>query len=56
MYYIEDVILYSDQTFRQGRWVLARPINGPWVWRVRDAWNVLLGRAEAVQFDDQRRR
>lgn len=31
-------------------WALARPYPGPFSWRLRDAWAVLKGRAEAVCF------
>jgi len=30
-----------------GKWVPARPLVGPWRWRLRDAWAVLTGRADA---------
>jgi len=33
-----------------GRWVLAKPLPGPLSWRLRDAWEVFRGRAEAVSF------
>lgn len=35
---------------KRGTWVKARPVLGPFVWRLKDAWAVLLGRAEAVKF------
>lgn len=38
------------QTEVSGYWVLSRPYPGPWIWRVRDAWAVFRGRAEAVGF------
>jgi len=31
-------------------WVKAKPTLGPLRWRIRDAWRVLLGKAEAVFF------
>jgi len=31
-------------------WVPAKPLPQPFIWRLKDAWAVLLGRAEAVCF------
>ena len=33
-----------------GRWVASRPLPASFWERLRDAWAVLLGRAEAVKF------
>ena len=42
--------LVRNKTYFEGRWVIARPIMGPlWV-RIKAAWAVLTGRAEAVRF------
>ena len=35
-----------------GRWVPSRPICGPFVWRLRDAWEVLRGRADAFTWPE----
>jgi len=32
-----------------GRWVPLLPYPGPLTWRLRDAWEVVMGRAEAVR-------
>lgn len=32
-----------------GPWVRVLPCAGPWSWRLRDAWEVLCGRAVAVR-------
>ncbi|GAF83666.1 unnamed protein product [marine sediment metagenome] len=34
-----------------GRWVIAKPVPGPFRWRLRDAWRVLWGKAEALYFE-----
>lgn len=33
-----------------GRWMPVRPLTGPFVWRLCDAWEVLRGRADAVRW------
>lgn len=33
-----------------GLWVLSKPVPAPFIVRLRDAWTVLCGRAEAVEF------
>lgn len=35
-----------------GRYVPARPESGPLAWRVRAAWDVLRGRADAFTWPD----
>ena len=37
---------------RPGVWVAARPLAGPFSWRVRDAWAVLTGRADALSWPE----
>ena len=36
-----------------GKWVVARPLKGPFWWRVKDAWRVLTGKCDAVRFYGQ---
>jgi hypothetical protein len=36
-----------------GRWVPARPLDGPAIYRIRDAWAVLRGRADAFTWPQQ---
>lgn len=38
-----------------GEWVPARPERGPWTWRLRDAWAVLTGRADAFTWPEDDR-
>lgn len=46
--------LKNNQTFIDKRWVCARPLlGGPFWWRVKDAWAVLTGKADAVSFYKQ---
>lgn len=33
-----------------GTWVPARPYDGPWIWRLCAAWEVLRGRADAFRW------
>lgn len=35
-----------------GRWVPARPLPGPFLWRLRAAWAVLRGRADAFTWPE----
>lgn len=37
----------SSQACIDGKWVPARPIPGPLLWRLHDAWKVLKGEADA---------
>ena len=34
-------------------WVLSRPLSGPFLWRVKAAWEVLRGRADAIKWTGQ---
>ena len=38
----------SCQTEINGKWYPARPIPGPFLWRLHDAWKVLKGEADAI--------
>ena len=33
-------------------WVIARPVPGPFITRLHDAWLVLIGKADAVVYRD----
>jgi len=33
-----------------GKWAISKPLNGPFVWRIKDAWRVLCGRSVAVHY------
>jgi len=48
IYWIDDLL--DTQVEVCGRWFTSRPLPGPLRWRIRDAWNVLTGRADAVEF------
>jgi hypothetical protein len=49
MFRIEE-ITSSDWPMAEinGRWYKAKPWPGPFTWRLRDAWAVLCGKADAV--------
>lgn len=48
MIYLSDVLEdWPNVTQHKGEWVPARPIPGPFISRVRDAWGVLTGRSDA---------
>ena len=36
-----------------GQWVLARPLSGPFWWRVVAAWRVLTGELDALRWTKQ---
>ncbi len=45
---------YSEvQTEKEGKWVISRPLPGPFIARLKDAWLVLIGKADAVTFYKQ---
>lgn len=35
-----------------GRWTPARPMDGPFLWRVKAAWGVLTGRYDALDWQE----
>ena len=41
-----------SQSEINGRWVPSRPYPGPFLWRLRDAWEVLRGRADAFTWPE----
>lgn len=45
--------LHENETFIDGKYHIARPLPLPWNWRLKGAWEVLMGRAEAVKFYKQ---
>lgn len=56
MFKVRDLKNWQDwphSQARDGSWWPSRPCEGPYIYRVRDAWEVLMGRAEAIQFPDQ---
>ena len=52
MYTLEQLVRLSHSLSAQiqGQWVPARPLIGPLAWRIRDAWRVLRGTADAVEW------
>jgi hypothetical protein len=58
MIYNADTIQqqWTEKARINGRWVLARPLSGPFWWRVKAAWGVLTGRYDALEWTDQPRR
>ena len=52
-YLVEDFRKDWEEANIDGLWVLARPVIGPFLWRLRDAWQVLIGKADAVTFYKQ---
>jgi len=45
--------LHENAALIDGQYHVARPIKLPFTWRFRGAWEVLMGRAEAVKFYKQ---
>ena len=45
--------LNENAALIDGQYHVARPITLPFTWRFRGAWEVLMGRAEAVVFYKQ---
>lgn len=45
--------LVNTKTCINGKWVIARPLPGPILWRLKDALQVILGKADAVKFYKQ---
>ena len=49
-----DEIKDYPEEFIDGIWVKARPLNYKWIKsRIKDAWFVLIGKADAVMFYKQ---
>lgn len=47
-YFIDSYI--NQKTEIDGKWVISRPLSGPFIIRLKDAWLVLIGKADAVRF------
>jgi hypothetical protein len=49
-WHLEQLISSTKTVHAQilGKWMPARPVIGPWWWRIQDAWLVLTGKADAV--------
>jgi hypothetical protein len=50
MYTLDYLMRPEDKCCREvapGKWVIARPKDGPFWWRVKAAWAVLRGHADA---------
>jgi hypothetical protein len=45
--------LHENAVLIDGKYHVARPVPLPFTWRFRGAWEVLMGRAEAVVFYKQ---
>lgn len=45
--------LHQNQTEIDGKWVIARPIKPSFIRRLKDAWQVIKGNADAVKFHKQ---
>jgi hypothetical protein len=54
MWTLHDLLTTAPQSQKEinGRWVPARPYPGPFVWRLRSAWAVLTGRADAFTWPE----
>lgn len=47
MWTIERLVSHRTQCEIDGVWIPSRPLIEPFLWRLRDAWAVLVGRADA---------
>lgn len=48
-----DDLVHFTRKLSNGVWVVARPLDGPYWARVKDALGVLLGHYDAVRYEDQ---
>lgn len=48
--YLRSHEVESNLALIDGKWYPARPLAGPWIWRLRAAWAVLRGRADAFRW------
>jgi hypothetical protein len=54
VYTLKELYEWSvKQEIRPGVWVPARPYEGPWILRLKAAWSVLRGRADAFTWPSQ---
>lgn len=51
MLHIQNLLTQQKQI--DGKWVIARPIIAPLICRIRDAWQVIKGKADAIKFEKQ---
>jgi len=42
-----------SRNIRKNVWVPARPVVGPFVWRLKEAWLVLTGKLDTLKWEDQ---
>jgi len=55
MWSLKDLVKHSKNVLTEvspGKWVPARPLGSPWWWRVKDAWAVLCGKADAFKWPE----
>lgn len=52
MYTVKELLKTANETQAEidGKWVPARPMAEPFVCRLRDAWKVLTGKADAMKW------
>lgn len=53
MIHIIDDLVNTKTEIKPGIWVIARPYKSSVIKRIKNAWKVLKGEAEAVKFIDQ---
>lgn len=55
MYTLKSLIEHCNTTSTNinGKWVPSRPVDGPFIWRVKDAWKVLKGKADAFTWPEE---
>lgn len=47
---LKYLLTSGNQAEYKGAWIPAKPMAGPLIWRLRDAWAVAIGKAEAVSW------
>ena len=55
MYHVEDLIKWNNKVGignAEIGWACARPEIGPFISRFRDAWQVLIGKADAINWHE----
>jgi hypothetical protein len=52
MAYDIDELIHAEALI-DGKWVISRPIKGPFISRLKDAIGVLKGKYDAVKFEKQ---
>lgn len=53
-YTLKQLMTHCQETQAKinGKWVPARPLSGPFSWRVKAAWQVLIGKADAFTWPE----